>query len=228
MTGEWVPGYLPSNGTDGEIFRAGPTGCASCLRDHPGWHEEPHFEGATTCPIALYALTAYPDAGPRQWESRTLENGRWETRCTAWLGPCPCPDESPSWDWSPPDEPVSGELRIGPERSDIWAVPKGLCSGCGQPVVWARTPESSRPFPVTAHPANPSRPIASRSGRLVLEDRHRPPFRHEVENVSLLVLTVAGPPDPPDALLLFGEPDHRPRFSPHTRESCEFYQGIDR
>lgn len=77
--GGWEPGYLPSNGTEGEIFRRYT--CAVCVHDHE-WHR--HDDGLRdepdeTCPVMMAALIAYPNPGPEEWQEH-YDTG--EKRCT--------------------------------------------------------------------------------------------------------------------------------------------------
>lgn len=82
---DWEAGYRPSNGTAGDIFRAGPMGCFSCAIDHGhGWHTPPHFDGPESCPILLRSLVGEDTP---EWE---INRSTQQTRCTAWEGPCEC------------------------------------------------------------------------------------------------------------------------------------------
>lgn len=87
----WEPYFLPSNSTHGQIFKAGPQGCDSCLKDHTFHHGIEPEGGYEHCDILSHSLI-----GDRQkeWESR-WDRGALEMRCTAWEGPCPCPESRP-------------------------------------------------------------------------------------------------------------------------------------
>lgn len=92
MSDEWTPGYLPANGTDGDVHRS--TTCHCCTIDHDGgWHDG--RDDGESCPIMMTAMLAHGDEpGPDEWQSRWVErdDGRkiQETRCMAWVGPCSC------------------------------------------------------------------------------------------------------------------------------------------
>jgi len=90
---EWKPGYRPSNGTEGDIFRFNT--CDRCIHDH-SWHTPP-FEADESCPIIMDALAgehSYPNPlGPPQWEGRWMPEGWQEARCTEFK-PCECRGES--------------------------------------------------------------------------------------------------------------------------------------
>lgn len=86
----WTPGYRPSNGTDGEYFRA--RWCGNCSHDH-AIHLDPenggypdHPEGV--CSIFTRSLIE-SSPGPTEWERRTVPSDAatlgytWDTRCTA-------------------------------------------------------------------------------------------------------------------------------------------------
>lgn len=84
----WTPGYLPSNGTDGDYFRA--EWCDRCVRDHSAHiGEVTGPAGRWTCSIHSAGLIAYPGPGPEEWERRIVD-GRLETRCTAFQACWPC------------------------------------------------------------------------------------------------------------------------------------------
>ena len=79
----WTPGYLMSNGTEGEMFRA--DWCYQCAHDH-AVHFDPDNAGYPdkpgVCRILTESLTAYPGPGPDEWESRVVD-GQLDKRCTA-------------------------------------------------------------------------------------------------------------------------------------------------
>jgi hypothetical protein len=94
----WVPGYLPSNGTEGDLFNIGPAGCHSCSVDHDeGWHEGDGRDNAESCPIMMAALLG--EAAPTEWEAQRDGLAIKATRCTAWRGPCACTEGT---DYTPP------------------------------------------------------------------------------------------------------------------------------
>lgn len=80
---DWESNYRPSNGTLGDMFRAGPMGCFSCTIDHNhGWHISD--DGDESCPILMASLTG---ESPNEWQ---INHTTQQTRCTAWKGPCDC------------------------------------------------------------------------------------------------------------------------------------------
>lgn len=86
----WTPGYLPSNGTMGDMFRA--EWCDRCVRDHSS-----HIGGECStpsrwaCSIFTGSLICYPGPGPDEWESRDPGAGRGlDVRCTAFQACWPC------------------------------------------------------------------------------------------------------------------------------------------
>ena len=86
----WKPNYRPSNGTGGDYFDTGPMGCRSCTIDHDlGWHE-PAPDGGDSCPILMTALISDGGPGPDEWEHTEYTDHGFDTRCTAWKGPCAC------------------------------------------------------------------------------------------------------------------------------------------
>lgn len=84
----WAPGYLPSNGIEGDLFRA--EWCDRCVRDHSAHlGEVDRPSGRWVCGILTRSLICYPDPGPDEWESRVVD-GRYEARCTAFEACWPC------------------------------------------------------------------------------------------------------------------------------------------
>ena len=89
----WTPGYLPSNSTDGDIFR-----CLWC--DHSQFEHTPHVDPDKAvagepgvCEILTASYIAYPGPGPDEWESRQNTDGLLERRCTAFEDCQTCADE---------------------------------------------------------------------------------------------------------------------------------------
>lgn len=94
---KWEPGYRPSNGTEGDIFRS--QWCNNCVRDH-NWHLDPD-DGGDTCDILYdgwFGEHSYPSPeGPSEWQERGDYGKGHETRCTGFEGPCSCKNARDPW-----------------------------------------------------------------------------------------------------------------------------------
>lgn len=120
------PGFLPSNGTHGDIFRH--NWCDACTRDHE--NHGPHGVTGPGCQILCAGMTAYPGPGPKEWERRIHgdihDPATWEfeERCTSFeeCTGCAAIDEADRlkvWPietgqaWKPTHvAPVSGQLSL--------------------------------------------------------------------------------------------------------------------
>ena len=102
MTYTVIEGFIPANGTEGDMFRS--QNCYRCIVDHD-WHTPPDFEGDTSCPLLLAALMATGSEGPKEW-SVTPEHGY---VCSARQDFCDC--------WT--DYIANGGLDVYAEETDV-------------------------------------------------------------------------------------------------------------
>lgn len=106
--------YRPSNGTEGEYFRAQT--CYRCVKDHD-WHG-PDQDGGDSCPILMSAIAgefSYPnELGPPEW-SYDDERGRYE--CAGFEGPCACHRDDDGGDEDDPSP-----IDPGPDHGVLFEV----------------------------------------------------------------------------------------------------------